>query len=266
MDTLFERPRVVYNRDASELGHGIPLRYQPLGLGKSPREFESEIRQILARQDGRKHALVAGIANGSLPKALVTSFARDLSIYAHRIASLDGLVAWKAEWYGFDHVVRLAQPLALNWGYWTRQLPLAERLIALAKELGVAEGQLPLEEPSMALHVYLRVRETMNQGGAGVEVALASTFPEAQWQVMAPLIADGLVKHYGVSGETAAMLRELAALDGTREQDRIPFLLDVAFSMRQQQIVLRAMKEIFSVWDWTFENLASPRYAEPRAA
>lgn len=256
METLLERPRVVYNRDAPELAPGIPRRYRSLGPGSSRREFEAEIRGVLAAQEGTKFAVVSEIAAGTLPKAAAASFARNLVCYTHRIGAIDGLVAWAAEFYGFDQVIRLTQPMAQNFGYMGRELPLAEKLVTLVRELGGDERGLPIADPSLSMEAYLRVRQSLAHGGA--EIALASTFPEAQWATIVPQLEAGFVKYYGVAAETAALLRQLPALDESRSADRIPFILDIARSMRQQRGVIRAMREILSVFAWTMSQTPVP--------
>jgi len=256
MDDIFTRPRAVYNRDANQLGNGIPTRYVPKGPGDPPKEFSAKLLDIVSSADPASYAVVKGIAEGTLPKEVVASFIRDLSICVHRLGAIDGLVAWKAEWYGFDNVLRISQATAQNWGYWTRELPLAEQLIPLVEKLGGDITDLPITDCSINMHVYLRVRESLSQGGAGLEVGLASTFPEAQWSVMGPIIAKGLVQHYGLDESEVKAIKAIAAVDTERGKDRIAILEDIALSRRQQDMTLRAAKEILSVFAWSMNHLS----------
>lgn len=250
---LFERPTKIYNRDAP----GLPGPYTAMGPGADPDEFEAQLQAVLDSCDNTGGAFVSGVAGGTLERDLVTAWARDLCIYVHTLGTLDGIVSKAGEWYGFDVVIRLGQAMALNFGYWDGGLPFAERLSALARELGVTEEiPLPGSPPGLVLQSYLRVRESVELGG--FEVALASTFPEAEWSRLSPVLCQGLTEHYGVSAAAVETLARLPELDEVRAQDRMNLLRDIARSRAQQRAVLRATKESLSIWTFLWDAWANP--------
>lgn len=250
---LYERPANIYNRDAP----GLPLPYEIGGPGADPDTFRAQIQAVLDSCATTERAFVEGVAEGTLERDVVAAWARELCIYVHVLGTLDGVVAKAGEWLGFDLVIRLGQPMALNFGYWDGGLPFAEQLVPLARALGLTEEiLLPGSQPGLVLQGYLRVRESMGHGG--LEVALASTFPESEWSRLSPVLCRGLTDHYGIPEAAVDILARLPELDQVRAEDRMNILGDIARSRAQQRAVLRATKESLSTWSFLWDSWADP--------
>lgn len=248
MTAVHERPPTVFNLSSA----AVTEPYVAEGAGRPPEEFGTMLEALVDSFISDSSPTVASIAEGELPRPALARFVADLHPLIARAGTIDGQVAVTGDWHGLETVVRLTHPEAVVYGYWQDDHSVLDRLLDLAESLGEDREETRRREPSAEVGMYLRMREVWAQ--SGFEVALASTFPEGEWRVVADALADGLVRHYGVPEEAAGALRALAAIDSLRARDRPAILVDVARSAYHQRAIVRAVRESFSVWRYMWDQ------------
>jgi hypothetical protein len=227
------------------------------GQAEPAAAFWARMEARLAERSALESPFVKAVAEGSAPRESVERFARDLGLIARDLPLIEGEIASRASLHGVNTVILLAYGATLAFGYNGRP-PLVDSVARFAEALSVKPGPA-----SRRTGVFLSCMRSL--GLEWLEAGVAATSIDAQWSALAPVLKDGLAKHYGVAAEALVCFDTLAAFDGPRTSERPLLIQEIAVSGYHQYVVSHAVREATSVWRHMWDGWLS-RPAEEDAA
>jgi len=252
--TASTRPTSVFNATSKVLTGPFVTE----GPGDTPEVFAAKLAKLRAEYGTPYVAFANAIRAGKVDRAAVAAFTGDLAMLMRRVATIEGVVAFTADPYGVDLVCRLTHPMAVAYGYWKLDRPpLVDRLAALAAEFGWKNEAILHGEPSLAVDVYLRLREAL--APSSIEGAIASSAPESEWASVVGPLSEGLRQHYGASPEGCAAVTAIAEMDEHRGPERFAMVAEFARSARQQRAAVRAVREAYTCWNYMWQYWAGEK-------
>jgi hypothetical protein len=230
------------------------LRPKIWGAGRPFEEWWPEIERRLEQFSAVRSPFVEGVLAGSLPRAQLDLFVKDLVILAKDIPLHESRIAAAGDFHGENTVLIMSHGPALGLGYaGFRFLP------DLAREFAGAWSQSPKDLEGHSLSRWPNAfLNTLYDYGRHTEMGIAATLVDAQWEEIARKLRQGFVRHYGVPEDRTEVFDAFAAMDGPRTRMRPEILRDLAQTAYHQSIVRKAVVTTSSLWRRMWDAWADP--------
>lgn len=228
--------------------HSGLLAHKPRGAPRPAAEFWAGVEEILEGRAALRSPFVLGVAAGTAPRAALARFATDLVFLSGELPLAEGIAAAHATWHGVETVTMLSHGMAVATGF-CGEPELRNLALDLAVALGVDREAAAAHVPELGSPTAMFATVFAGFAEFSLEVGVAATMVDAQWEGLARRLQEGLATHYGLEPADLRVFDALARFDGPRTEHRPRLLAELAGSGYHQHVIDRAVREIALMWE-----------------